>query len=172
MWCQSSDLLPEFEASAQCRSCSQDFTLLDGDLRCCSWNLPEPLSQFQGHSSQCSYYHWNLHSPYLLQLFFQPLGIFLKLLVFLLPDAAVPWDCCIYSITTASWLAITSVSVWSLLPPARAASQPAGMCRIVSGVSLHSLHGVVDPGHNRSCADRLFLCCQEKIKIKTQGLQM
>ena len=96
MWCQSSDLLPEFEASAQCRSCSQDFTLLDGDLRCCSWNLPEPLSQFQGHSSQCSYYHWNLHSPYLLQLFFQPLGIFLKLLVFLLPDAAVPWDCCIY----------------------------------------------------------------------------
>lgn len=93
---QSSGRLPDLEASAQYRSSTQAFTLLDGDLRCCSWNLPEPLSQFQGHSSQCSYYHWNLHSLYLLQLFFQPHGIFLKLLVFRLPDAAVPWDCCIY----------------------------------------------------------------------------
>ena len=80
----------ELEGSEECLSFSEDWA-----PGCCPWHLLMPPFQFQGHSPKCSSYLWDhccFDPAHLLQLFFQPL-VFLGLLVFLLPDVAVAWDC-------------------------------------------------------------------------------
>ena len=161
---------------------SKDCALLDRDLRYCSWDLLELLSQLMVDNLWLSYHHghhWCLYVPHPFQLFFQPLVSF----VFPFPDVTITWDVDIYHYCLILMFPQTprfsvdeppsycSGSGSPTLSECSCSQSPLELSRAtycyvlrVSGASLHLvssapwvLFGVVFPGFYQSGLQSLFL---------------
>ncbi len=82
---------------------------LDRDLRCCTWNLLEPLSRFVGHSPERSNHHWHhscLHLPVSFLAPHSALGIFRASHV---PSS---WCCCCLGLLYPLPTSVVRWSTW------------------------------------------------------------